>query len=153
MVDFDLLLLRLYLSTSELVQLIVQDLCSSLSCAVAGRQGVYFKRSHLSGHVACWAEVPEKLQIWSAQHCSLPRHDVFGMAATARLHSPSQFQGTTHPLSVWRTSAVFCCCSVYCCPTGQFKLLTPVAMQPGLRFAIREGGRTVGAGVVSKVIS
>lgn len=37
--------------------------------------------------------------------------------------------------------------------TGQFKLLTPVAMQPGLRFAIREGGRTVGAGVVSKVIS
>jgi elongation factor Tu len=37
--------------------------------------------------------------------------------------------------------------------TGKFKLLTPVAMQPGLRFAIREGGRTVGAGVVSKVIS
>lgn len=37
--------------------------------------------------------------------------------------------------------------------SGTFKLLTPVAMQPGLRFAIREGGRTVGAGVVSKVIS
>ncbi|KAF6254630.1 translation elongation factor, mitochondrial [Scenedesmus sp. NREL 46B-D3] len=34
---------------------------------------------------------------------------------------------------------------------GKFKLLTPVAMEPGLRFAIREGGRTVGAGVVSKV--
>ena len=31
-------------------------------------------------------------------------------------------------------------------------LITPVAMEQGLRFAIREGGRTVGAGVVSKVI-
>ena len=29
------------------------------------------------------------------------------------------------------------------------KLITPVAMQDGLRFAIREGGKTVGAGVVS----
>jgi elongation factor Tu len=28
----------------------------------------------------------------------------------------------------------------------------PIAMEDGLRFAIREGGRTVGAGVVSKVI-
>jgi elongation factor Tu len=37
--------------------------------------------------------------------------------------------------------------------SGKFQLLTPVAMQPGLRFAIREGGRTVGAGVVSKVVS
>lgn len=37
--------------------------------------------------------------------------------------------------------------------TGKFKLITPVAMEPGLRFAIREGGRTVGAGVVSKVVS
>jgi elongation factor Tu len=32
------------------------------------------------------------------------------------------------------------------------KLIAPVAMEDGLRFAIREGGRTVGAGVVSKVI-
>jgi elongation factor Tu len=32
------------------------------------------------------------------------------------------------------------------------KLLSPVAMDEGLRFAIREGGRTVGAGVVSKII-
>src|SRR5260221_75168 len=31
-------------------------------------------------------------------------------------------------------------------------LITPIAMEQGLRFAIREGGRTVGAGVVSKVI-
>jgi elongation factor Tu len=31
-------------------------------------------------------------------------------------------------------------------------LITPIAMEPGLRFAIREGGRTVGAGVVAKVI-
>ena len=32
------------------------------------------------------------------------------------------------------------------------ELITPVAMDKGLRFAIREGGRTVGAGVVAKVI-
>jgi elongation factor Tu len=32
------------------------------------------------------------------------------------------------------------------------KLIVPIAMEEGLRFAIREGGRTVGAGVVSKVI-
>src|SRR3990167_6165016 len=32
------------------------------------------------------------------------------------------------------------------------QLIAPVAMEEGLRFAIREGGRTVGAGVVSKVI-
>jgi elongation factor Tu len=36
----------------------------------------------------------------------------------------------------------------------QFKvqLIVPVAMEQGLRFAIREGGRTVGAGVVSKIL-
>ncbi len=33
------------------------------------------------------------------------------------------------------------------------ELITPVAMEQGLRFAIREGGRTVGAGVVSKVLN
>jgi elongation factor Tu len=31
-------------------------------------------------------------------------------------------------------------------------LIAPVAMEEGLRFAVREGGRTVGAGVVAKVI-
>jgi elongation factor Tu len=31
-------------------------------------------------------------------------------------------------------------------------LITPIAMEEQLRFAIREGGRTVGAGVVSKII-
>jgi elongation factor Tu len=31
-------------------------------------------------------------------------------------------------------------------------LINPIAMEEGLRFAIREGGRTVGAGVVAKVI-
>ena len=35
--------------------------------------------------------------------------------------------------------------------TIQVKLITPVACDKGLRFAIREGGRTVGAGVVSKI--
>jgi len=34
----------------------------------------------------------------------------------------------------------------------QVKLIAPIAMEDGLRFAIREGGRTVGAGVVSKII-
>lgn len=33
----------------------------------------------------------------------------------------------------------------------QVELLSPIAMEDGLRFAIREGGRTVGAGVVSRV--
>ena len=33
------------------------------------------------------------------------------------------------------------------------KLIAPIAMEEGLRFAIREGGRTVGAGVVAKVIA
>ena len=31
------------------------------------------------------------------------------------------------------------------------KLIAPIAMDPGLRFAIREGGRTVGAGVVGTI--
>ncbi len=32
------------------------------------------------------------------------------------------------------------------------ELITPVALEPGLRFAVREGSRTVAAGVVSKVL-
>jgi elongation factor Tu len=32
------------------------------------------------------------------------------------------------------------------------KLLYPVAMEKGLRFAIREGGRTVGAGAITNII-
>ncbi len=31
------------------------------------------------------------------------------------------------------------------------ELIAPIAMDEGLRFAIREGGRTVGAGVVAKI--
>jgi elongation factor Tu len=31
-------------------------------------------------------------------------------------------------------------------------LIAPIAMDEGLRFAIREGGKTVGAGVVAKII-
>jgi len=31
-------------------------------------------------------------------------------------------------------------------------LITPIAMTEGLRFAVREGGKTVGAGVVTKII-
>ena len=36
--------------------------------------------------------------------------------------------------------------------TMEIKLITPIAMEEGLRFAIREGGRTVASGVVSEVI-
>ena len=32
------------------------------------------------------------------------------------------------------------------------ELITPIALEEGLRFAIREGGRTVGAGVVTKIM-
>ncbi|MFT4561273.1 MAG: elongation factor Tu [Gammaproteobacteria bacterium] len=35
----------------------------------------------------------------------------------------------------------------------EVKLINPIAMEEGLRFAIREGGRTVGAGVVAKIIA
>ena len=34
----------------------------------------------------------------------------------------------------------------------EIELITPVAMDDGLKFAIREGGRTVGAGVVTKIL-
>jgi elongation factor Tu len=34
----------------------------------------------------------------------------------------------------------------------QVTLIQPVAMEEGLRFAIREGGHTVGAGVVTKIL-
>jgi len=36
--------------------------------------------------------------------------------------------------------------------TIEGQLITPIAMEEGLRFAIREGGRTVGAGVINKII-
>ncbi len=36
--------------------------------------------------------------------------------------------------------------------SANFELLFPIAMEPGLRFAVREGGRTVASGVVSKVL-
>ncbi|TAK05434.1 MAG: elongation factor Tu [Candidatus Manganitrophaceae bacterium] len=36
--------------------------------------------------------------------------------------------------------------------TMEVELIMPIAMQEGLRFAIREGGRTVGAGVITKII-
>ncbi|WP_304998447.1 hypothetical protein, partial [Escherichia coli] len=48
------------------------------------------------------------------------------------------------------------CCKVsgvLRCALPIFTLIHPIAMDDGLRFAIREGGRTVGAGVVAKVLS
>ena len=35
----------------------------------------------------------------------------------------------------------------------EVELITPIAMEGGLRFAIREGGRTVGAGVVGEIVA
>ena len=37
--------------------------------------------------------------------------------------------------------------------TMTIELITPIAIEKGLRFAIREGGRTVGSGVVSDIIA
>ncbi|MCX7055890.1 MAG: elongation factor Tu, partial [Proteobacteria bacterium] len=34
----------------------------------------------------------------------------------------------------------------------EVELINPIAMEEGLRFAIREGGKTVGAGVVAKIL-
>ncbi|MDR1474234.1 MAG: hypothetical protein LBS38_02120, partial [Endomicrobium sp.] len=36
--------------------------------------------------------------------------------------------------------------------TMEIELIMPVAMDPQLRFAIREGGRTVGSGVVTEIV-
>ncbi|MPZ20056.1 MAG: elongation factor Tu, partial [Luteitalea sp.] len=36
--------------------------------------------------------------------------------------------------------------------TMEIELIAPVALETGLRFAIREGGRTVGAGTISEII-
>ena len=36
--------------------------------------------------------------------------------------------------------------------TANFELIMPIAIQEGLRFAVREGGKTIGAGVVTKLI-
>jgi elongation factor Tu len=36
--------------------------------------------------------------------------------------------------------------------TISVELITPIAMEKGLRFAIREGGRTVGAGTITEII-
>jgi elongation factor Tu len=36
--------------------------------------------------------------------------------------------------------------------TVEVELIVPIAMEDNLRFAIREGGRTVGAGVVAEII-
>lgn len=37
--------------------------------------------------------------------------------------------------------------------TAEIEIISPIAMEEGLRFAVREGGRTVGAGVVTKVLA
>ncbi|MCS6816112.1 MAG: elongation factor Tu, partial [Blastocatellia bacterium] len=34
----------------------------------------------------------------------------------------------------------------------EVELITPIALERGLRFAIREGGRTVGAGTITEIV-
>jgi len=75
-------------------------------------------------------------------------------------HTP--FFNGYRPQFYFRTTDVTGVCTL---PTGtemvmpgdnvnlQVELITPVAMDKGLRFAIREGGRTVGAGTVTEVIA
>ena len=36
--------------------------------------------------------------------------------------------------------------------TVDVELITPVAMQPGMRFNMREGGMTVGTGIITKIL-
>ena len=75
-------------------------------------------------------------------------------------HTP--FFNNSRPQFYFRTTDVTGACQL---PSGvemvmpgdnikmTVELLAPIAMEEGLRFAIREGGRTVGAGVVSKITS
>jgi elongation factor Tu len=37
--------------------------------------------------------------------------------------------------------------------TSEVELITPIAMEKELRFAIREGGKTVGAGIISEILA
>src|SRR6056300_44021 len=74
-------------------------------------------------------------------------------------HTP--FMNNYRPQFYFRTTDVTGACEL---PSGvemvmpgdnvkmEVTLIAPIAMEDGLRFAIREGGRTVGAGVVSKII-
>ena len=74
-------------------------------------------------------------------------------------HTP--FMNNYRPQFYFRTTDVTGACEL---PSGvemvmpgdnikmNVELIAPIAMDEGLKFAIREGGRTVGAGVVSKII-
>ena len=74
-------------------------------------------------------------------------------------HTP--FMNNYRPQFYFRTTDVTGACEL---PSGvemvmpgdnikmNIELIAPIAMDEGLKFAIREGGRTVGAGVVSKII-
>ena len=72
-------------------------------------------------------------------------------------HTP--FFSGYRPQFFFRTTDVTASCELkgaeMCMPgdniTMEVKLITPIACEEGLRFAIREGGRTVGAGVVAKI--
>ena len=73
-------------------------------------------------------------------------------------HTP--FFNNYRPQFYFRTTDVTVCCTL---PEGvemvmpgdnvnlEVQLITPIAMEKAMRFAIREGGRTVGAGVVAKI--
>jgi elongation factor Tu len=63
-------------------------------------------------------------------------------------HTPF-FQGY-RPQFYFRTTDVTGVCTL---PAMAVELITPIAMEKELRFAIREGGRTVGAGVVTEIVA
>ena len=93
-----------------------------------------------SSSSACWQEQPHFLS--SRLQSIVLREDMSVVCKTS-----SEFAGTvTLPSG---TEMVMPGDNV----TAEFELIAPVAMESGLRFALREGGRTVGAGVVSEVVA
>lgn len=107
-------------------------------------------------------------EVLRGQVLSAPGATKTGKSFTAEVYVLTKEEGGRHtpffnkyrPQFFFRTADVTGTCSL---PEGvemvmpgdnatlQVELLTPVAMAEGLRFAIREGGKTVGAGVVAKM--
>ena len=72
------------------------------------------------------------------------RHKPFGSG-----YAPQFFFGTTDVTGTVQTDELV---SPGDRATITFRLQKSVGLEPGMRFAVREGGRTVGAGVVTKVM-
>ena len=67
---------------------------------------------------------------------------------------PFLILGACHPPSAHKATTAVPAVGVYlpCNVTVSVELITPVALEKGLRFAIREGGRTVGSGAITEII-